>query len=368
MASVVLEGISKHYGHVRAVDEVSLNIGDGQFLTLLGPSGCGKSTTLNLIAGLETPTAGKMWMDGKVVNDISPRDRNIALVFQSYALYPHMTIFENIAFPLKARRRMPDSELRERVKSVAHVLGIEELLSRYPKEISGGQRQRTALGRAMVRNPTVFLMDEPLSNLDAQMRLQMRMELSQLYEKLQTTMVYVTHDQAEAMALSTVIAVMKDGRLIQTGSPLTIYKKPINKFVANFIGERGMNLIDGELSREKGTLWFRDDTFAYGLPEMAGAALAEVSTVNKVILGIRPEHIVLSLTPLEDGLRADVLLTETLGSYSFVHMDILGKRFVAKTAGVIGEFYKGIAWANFDPACIHLFNAVTGLTLDLGRP
>jgi multiple sugar transport system ATP-binding protein len=360
MASIRFESVNKTFDSVQAVRDLNLQIGDGEFLTLLGPSGCGKTTTLNLLAGLEAVDTGKIWIGDRVVNDISPRDRNIALVFQSYALYPHMTVFENIAFPLKARSRVPKSEVAERVKAVARTLNIEDLLSRYPKEISGGQRQRTALGRAMVRNPTVFLMDEPLSNLDAQLRLQMRAELAQLYDDLKTTCVYVTHDQAEAMALSTKIAIMKDGCLIQTGTPLAVYRKPANKFVANFIGERGMNFADGQLVRDEGNVWFRAGKFAYPLPQSMVAESQALPASAQVSLGVRPEHVGLTLDPQQDGIAGNVVLTETYGSHSFVHLDVEGIRFVARTIGMIDEFYKGSIWVRFDPACMHLFDTSTG--------
>ena len=250
--SVRFVDVAKRYGEVIAVAGVNLDIRPGQFVTLLGPSGCGKSTTLNMIAGLELPTEGRIFIGDRDVTTMSPADRDIAMVFQSYALYPHLTIFENIAFPLRARRRrIAEADVVRKVGEAAAILGLEQLLGRFPREVSGGQRQRVALGRAMVRTPTVYLLDEPLSNLDQQLRVQMRSELKDLHQRLGATMLYVTHDQGEALTLSDVIAVMSAGRIEQVGAPKELYSRPANLFVARFLGEPGMNILEGRLDGGK---------------------------------------------------------------------------------------------------------------------
>src|SRR5512136_826242 len=258
MAEVKLDGVSKVYdGKVQAVRDVSLRINDKEFVVLVGPSGCGKSTVLRMIAGLEEITQGSISIDGRVVNDVAPKDRDIAMVFQNYALYPHMTVFENLAFGLKLRK-YPKPEIETRVKNAAKILAIDGYLDRKPKALSGGQRQRVALGRAIVRQPKVFLFDEPLSNLDANLRVQMRTEISRLHHQLQTTMIYVTHDQIEAMSMGDRIVVMRDGVVHQVDTPLNIYHHPVNRFVAGFIGSPTMNFLQGSLVRN-GQLLFRQD-------------------------------------------------------------------------------------------------------------
>src|SRR5512138_2163374 len=249
MANVLLERVSKHFGTVGVIDNLDLHVEDHEFLVLVGPSGCGKSTVLRLIAGLEDVTAGTIRIGGRVVNDVAPKDRDIAMVFQSYALYPHLTVHDNLAFGLKLRK-LPKEEIKRRVKEAADILGIQDLLERKPRQLSGGQRQRVAVGRAIVREPKVFLFDEPLSNLDAKLRVQMRVELKKLHERLQTTIIYVTHDQVEAMTMGDRIVVMKDGLKQQVGAPLELYFRPANKFVAGFIGSPAMNFIEGDLVSE----------------------------------------------------------------------------------------------------------------------
>src|SRR5512136_1853970 len=261
MATVELRNVKKVYeGGVLAVDNCSITINDKEFVVLVGPSGCGKTTTLRMVAGLEEITAGELFIDGKLMNDVAPKDRDIAMVFQNYALYPHMTVYENMAFGLKIRK-FPKKEINERVHEAAGILDIEELLDRKPKALSGGQRQRVAVGRAIVRKPKVFLFDEPLSNLDAKLRVQMRAELSKLHTRLQATMIYVTHDQVEAMTMGEKIVVMKDGLVEQIGTPLGLYNTPVNRFVAGFIGSPPMNFMKVGLKMENGKLWADEGSF-----------------------------------------------------------------------------------------------------------
>jgi multiple sugar transport system ATP-binding protein len=254
MAKVTLENVSKVFGEVEAVKGISLDVEDKEFLVLLGPSGCGKSTTLRMIAGLEELSAGNIYIGEKRVNDTPPRDRDIAMVFQDYALYPHMTVYQNMAFGLKLRK-FPKAEIEQRVREAAGILGIERLLQRKPRELSGGQRQRVAVGRSIVRKPAVFLFDEPLSNLDAKLRGQMRTELSKLHDQLNTTIIYVTHDQVEAMTMGTAIVVMNEGVVNQMGAPMEIYHYPVNKFVGGFIGNPGMNFLDAKIVSEHADLY-----------------------------------------------------------------------------------------------------------------
>jgi len=254
MANVILKEILKKFGDVLAVNKISLEIKDQEFVVFVGPSGCGKTTTLRMIAGLEEVDGGEIYIGDVLVNDVPPKDRDIAMVFQNYALYPHMDVYNNMAFGLKLRK-FPKNEIDQRVKEAAEILGIQELLQRKPKQLSGGQRQRVAVGRAIVRHPKVFLFDEPLSNLDAKLRVQMRAELSKLHDRLKTTMIYVTHDQIEAMTMGDRIVVMRDGLVQQVGSPLELYNKPVNKFVAGFIGTPSMNFLDVVLKKESDTLY-----------------------------------------------------------------------------------------------------------------
>ncbi|MGA9405891.1 MAG: sn-glycerol-3-phosphate ABC transporter ATP-binding protein UgpC [Bacteroidota bacterium] len=291
MASVKLENIRKEYeGGVTAVKDVNIDIADKEFVVLVGPSGCGKSTTLRMIAGLEDISSGTISIDGKIVNDVPPKDRDIAMVFQNYALYPHMTVYENMAFGLKLRK-YPKAEIENRVREAAQILGIEEYLDRKPKALSGGQRQRVAVGRAIVRKPKVFLFDEPLSNLDAKLRVQMRTEISKLHDSLKATMVYVTHDQTEAMTMGDKIVVMKDGLVQQINTPLNLYHTPLNKFVAGFIGSPAMNFMEGTISKKKG-LVFRENGTGVMLELFKGHQAKLKAYLGKAIwLGIRPEHI-----------------------------------------------------------------------------
>jgi len=288
MASVKLEHIYKVYDNkVTAISDANLVINDKEFVVLVGPSGCGKSTLLRMIAGLEDITKGNIYIGEKLVNDVPPKDRNIAMVFQNYALYPHMTVFDNMAFGLKLRK-FPKEEIKKRVHEAAELLGLMQFLDRKPKALSGGQRQRVAVGRAIVRQPQVFLFDEPLSNLDAKLRVQMRIEISKLHHRLQTTMIYVTHDQVEAMTMGDRIVVLKDGVIQQVASPLELYNNPINLFVAGFIGSPAMNFIKGELQRN-GHLYFKTADFNLELNPENQNRLKDYSK-KEIILGIRPEH------------------------------------------------------------------------------
>jgi len=288
MARVVLENVVKVYpGDVKAVDNFNLDINDGEFVVFVGPSGCGKSTTLRMVAGLEEITGGTMRIGDRVINDVAPKDRNIAMVFQNYALYPHMTVYKNMAFGLKLRK-MPKAQIDEKVRSAAKVLGIEPLLERKPKALSGGQRQRVAVGRAIVRDPACFLFDEPLSNLDAKLRVEMRAELKRLHHQLKTTTIYVTHDQEEAMTLGDRVVVMKDGVIQQCDTPLQIYRHPVNRFVAGFLGTPPMNFLEGNILQEQGELWFDEGSQRIVIPDWAKDDLAG-KVGSPVVMGLRPE-------------------------------------------------------------------------------
>lgn len=327
MASLSLKNITKKYPNgFEAVKDFNLEIEDKEFIIFVGPSGCGKSTTLRMVAGLEDITSGELYIDGKLVNDVEPKDRDIAMVFQNYALYPHMTVYDNMAFGLKLRKT-PKEEIDRLVQEAARILDLSHLLDRKPKALSGGQRQRVAMGRAIVRDPKVFLMDEPLSNLDAKLRGQMRIEISKLHQRLGTTIIYVTHDQTEAMTLGTRIVVMKDGVIQQVDTPQNLYDRPANKFVAGFIGAPQMNLLDSTVAKtEKGiTLSFGGNTIV--LPEEKGKKLEEGGYVGKeVVLGIRPEdlHDEEEVVKAAAGctLEAPIRVYEMLGAEVFLYFDI----------------------------------------------
>ena len=312
---VAFSHVNKFFGDVRAVDDLSFAVEEGEFLVLVGPSGCGKTTALRMVAGLERPSSGEISIAGRVVNSVAPRDRDIAMVFQSYALYPHMSVFDNLAFGLK-QRKTPRDEIRTRVADAAAMLGLEPLLTRHPRELSGGQRQRVALGRAIVRRPKVFLMDEPLSNLDAQLRLRTRAEIAALHRRLATTMIYVTHDQVEAMTMGTRIAVMKEGVLQQIDTPRRLYDMPNNTFVATFIGSPSMNLIEGSLQRVGEGVTFAGGGITLDLgPAMA----ARAGGAGSAILGIRPEQFERKPVASAAGaISGEVQLIEPMGSDLFV--------------------------------------------------
>jgi len=316
MAEIELRDVTKRFGKVTAVDRINLTVEDKEFLALVGPSGCGKTTTLRMIAGLEELTEGDIYIGDLKVNDIPPKDRDIAMVFQNYALYPHMSVYKNMSFGLRLRK-FPKGQIDARVKEGARILGIEELLGRKPKELSGGQRQRVAMGRAIVRKPQAFLFDEPLSNLDAKLRVQMRGELAKLHEQLETTIVYVTHDQIEAMTLAERIVVMKDGVIMQMGTPLEVYNNPKNIFVAGFIGSPAMNLLDVRVMEQNGSLFVQGENFRMAVPADLRDRYLKVKD-REAILGIRPQHIfdkgIRGPFPGGEPLRATVEVIEPVGS------------------------------------------------------
>jgi multiple sugar transport system ATP-binding protein len=340
MASVTLKGVSKRFGNVVAVDNVNLDIPDRQFIVLVGPSGCGKTTVLRMVAGLEEITEGEIHIGDRLVNDVAPKDRDIAMVFQNYALYPHMNVYENMAFALKLRK-FPKAEIDRRVKETARLLGIEGLLQRKPKALSGGQRQRVAVGRAIVREPKVFLMDEPLSNLDAKLRVQMRAELSKLHNRLQTTVIYVTHDQTEAMTMGDWIVVMKDGRVQQIGAPLEVYEYPVNMFVAGFIGSPAMNFLKAHLESAGGEFYADFGSFRLPLPqEMRGAERFGEYAGREVILGIRPEDIddaeLHPEHPTEFTVPATIDVVEMMGSEAYLNASVSPFNLVARVEAGTG--------------------------------
>ncbi|MDX9810186.1 MAG: sn-glycerol-3-phosphate ABC transporter ATP-binding protein UgpC, partial [Sphaerochaetaceae bacterium] len=310
-------------GNVKAVDNVNIDIQDREFVVLVGPSGCGKSTTLRMVAGLEDITSGELYIDGKMVNDVPPKDRDIAMVFQNYALYPHMSVYDNMAFGLKIRK-FPKDEIDQRVREAAKILDIEQLLDRKPKALSGGQRQRVAVGRAIVRKPKVFLFDEPLSNLDAKLRVQMRAEISSLHNRLKATMIYVTHDQVEALTMADKIVVMKLGIIQQIGGPLELYNEPNNKFVAGFIGSPPMNFMTMDVVAEGKQLFVDEGTFRLKLTETQCKLLAQY-VGKKVTFGVRPEDVKYSATPIADAtINGEISVIEPLGSETHIYV-VAGK-------------------------------------------
>ena len=331
MATVTLDNITKKFGDTIAVDDVSLTISDGEFVVLLGPSGCGKTTTLNMIAGLETPTSGHISIAGRQVEHVPPDQRDIAMVFQSIALYPHMTAYQNVAFPLKMAK-VEKSEIRQRVQDVADLLRIGELLERKPHELSGGQRQRVALGRAVVRNPAVFLFDEPLSSLDAKLRVDMRVEIKKLHERLGATFIYVTHDQVEAMTMADRIAVMDQAHLLQHGPPPEIYGLPGSTMVAGFLGNPGMNFVSGRIDSANGTKTFKSSGFELALPDDV-----EEDAIRGVTLGIRPESVLVGDHGGDHAtIEGTVFETEPVGSDLFldINFDTTSSDRIAEAAGL----------------------------------
>jgi multiple sugar transport system ATP-binding protein len=332
MASVTYDHVTKRFGDVIAVNDLTIEIADKEFLVFVGPSGCGKTTSLRLLAGLEEITEGNIYIGERLVNDVAPKDRDIAMVFQSYALYPHMSVYDNMAFGLKLRKT-PKAEIERRVREAASMLGIEELLDRKPKQLSGGQRQRVALGRAIVREPAVFLMDEPLSNLDAKLRVATRAELSKLHQRLETTFIYVTHDQMEAMTMGTRICVMRDGILQQVDTPQTLYTAPGNIFVAGFIGSPAMNFFDVTVTGTKEEMYLDGSTFKVRIPTHRAPALADYLG-KQVVFGIRPEdvHDPEYAPPAIAGapVKAKVDVTELMGNEIFLYLLTGPKLFIAR--------------------------------------
>ncbi len=334
MAKVVLQNLSKSYGDVLAVDNLTLQIADGKFVALLGPSGCGKTTILNVIAGLLDPSEGAILIEDVDVRYVPAHQRNMAMVFQSYALYPHLRVFDNLAFPLRMMK-MPKAQIKEKVEWAVDLLNISELLDRKPRELSGGQRQRVALGRAIVREPWAFLMDEPLSNLDAALRLEMRAELKKLHRHLETTTIYVTHDQVEAMNMADEIALLRDGLLQQYGSPYSIYHQPVNTFVAQFVGSPPMNLIPGTLVRQDGRLRFRYREFHIEPPPDLLQRLERYQD-GDVILGVRPEDVVVGHPGAgEDGLKSKVLLQEPYGADQVLELSFEDLSLMVRTSSIL---------------------------------
>jgi multiple sugar transport system ATP-binding protein len=352
LGSVRFEHVTKRYGRVEAVSDLNLDIPDGQFMTLVGPSGCGKSTTLNMLAGLDDVTEGEIYIDDQEVSSLPPGERDIAMVFQSYALYPHMSVRDNLAFALMVRKESREA-IQRKVADAARLLGIAELLDRKPRQLSGGQRQRVALGRALVREPRLFLLDEPLSNLDAKLRVQMRAELKLLFDRLATTVVYVTHDQAEAMTMSDRVAIFDKGVVQQVGTPLDLYNQPSNKFVAGFLGSPPMNFLEAEIADGQ----VRGDGFAFALPAWAGA----IGRGAPVVLGIRPEDV----TPRDHTgpNAAAISLVEPMGSSTIVYTRV-GTNLVAIETGKDTTLGVGSTVSlDVEPNRLHLFDAATGHSL-----
>lgn len=362
MAQVSLTHVSKVFpGNIRAVSDITLGIESKEFVVLVGPSGCGKSTTLRMIAGLEEITEGEIYIGDKLVNDVPAKDRDIAMVFQNYALYPHMTVYENMAFGLRLRK-YSKAEIDQRVKEAADILGIRRLLDRRPKELSGGERQRVAVGRAIVRKPLVFLFDEPLSNLDAKMRVTMRTEINKLHIRLQSTMIYVTHDQVEAMTMGNRIVVMKDGLVQQVADPITLYDKPLNKFVAGFIGSPPMNFLTGRIIRKDSKSYFDEGTFRLKVVDEMIPKLASYEG-KEIIFGIRPEDIYDKLfvqeAPPENTITARVDVVEPMGSEVYLHMATPKQNFIARVGGHDKPEVNRDIDMVFDMGKAHFFNKDT---------
>ncbi len=362
MAEVVLTDIVKTYGTVIAVDNVSLTMEDGEFVTLVGPSGCGKTTTLNLIAGLLDITSGTIAIGGRVINDLDPKDRDIAMVFQNYALYPHKSVYENLAFPLKMRGEKKD-EIERKVRAAADSLGIQELLDRRPRELSGGQQQRVALGRAVVRNPQVFLMDEPLSNLDAKLRVQTRAEIKRLHRDLNATVVYVTHDQLEAMTMSDRVAVMGGGTVHQYGTPLEVFDTPADLFVASFIGSPAMNILRGTLQQTDGKPSVRIGSSRWPLPQRLYAAAQAMNAGPEVAYGIRHRDLTVSRTEAPDSVRGIVYAVEPTGDITFVHVRVGNDPIVASVQPDVTFVPDEDIWLTPDLHRLHFFDGASGLAI-----
>ncbi|NUR94170.1 MAG: ABC transporter ATP-binding protein [Kribbellaceae bacterium] len=360
MAEVRLDGVSKRFADNLVVDNLNLTIEDREFLTLVGPSGCGKSTTLRMICGLERATEGDIYFDGKPVSWLPANKRDVSMVFQSYALYPHKTVGQNIGFALKMMR-MPKATIAEQVLRAARTLDIEDLLDRKPRELSGGQRQRVALGRAIVREAGAYLLDEPLSNLDAQLRVLMRAEIKRLHVDVARTFVYVTHDQVEAMTMSDRIAVMRDGVIQQCATPEEIYEHPANRFVASFMGSPPMNFLTGELADQDGTTHFRSRALTQLL------TTPDDATDRKVLLGIRPEDLTLSTTPVQGHHPGKVFVSEPLGPDVLVTVNIEGELLKARVPTPFRLGHDSTVYVGLDPNRLHLFNATDGTALTAPR-
>jgi ABC-type sugar transport system ATPase subunit len=353
---VKLENLTKYFGKVVGAEDVNLKIKDGEFVALLGPSGCGKTTTLLMIAGIYKPTRGYVYFDDKIVNDLLPKDRNVGMVFQSYALYPHMTVFNNITFPLKLKK-VPKGEMKQRAQKVAEMLQIEELMDRKPAQLSGGQQQRVAVARALVKEPDILLFDEPLSNLDAKLRIQMRAELKRLQMELGITTIYVTHDQVEAMTMSDRIAVMQAGHLQQYSTPEELYDRPQNLFVAGFIGSPPMNFMEVRLEESDGRYSLKRGSFELEIPTSKGAIASKKARGADVVMGIRPEDI--EIVSREKGIPAEVYVTEPLGRDLLIDLKLAGTdvRVLADPSlkAEVGE----VVGLKFNSEKVHLFDPET---------
>jgi multiple sugar transport system ATP-binding protein len=351
-----MHSLNKMYDEVHAVKDVNLDIRDKEFVVLVGPSGCGKTTTLRMVAGLESITSGRILIDDQVVNNLAPMDRDIAMVFQNYALYPHMSVYDNMAFGLKMRK-FDKAEIGKRVQEAAEILGIQEYLKRKPRQLSGGQRQRVALGRAIVRHPRVFLFDEPLSNLDAKLRVQMRVELKKLHERLGTTAIYVTHDQVEAMTLGDRVVVMRDGWVQQVGDPMELYNQPANRFVAGFIGSPAMNFADVRIIAEDGVLWASGDGIRLKVPAPMTNRMASHAGME-VTLGVRPEDLRVAgdADPVEMSLDAVVEVVERLGSEILLDVAVGGATMVASVEPTVAARVHEKLRLAVNPNRLHFFD------------
>jgi multiple sugar transport system ATP-binding protein len=359
MARVAMRGLNKMYDEVHAVIDVNLDINDQEFVVLVGPSGCGKTTTLRMVAGLESITGGQISIDEKVINELPPMDRDIAMVFQNYALYPHMTVYDNMAFGLKMRK-FDKPEIAKRVKEAADILGIQELLKRKPRQLSGGQRQRVALGRAIVRHPRVFLFDEPLSNLDAKLRVQMRVELKKLHERLGTTAIYVTHDQVEAMTLGDRVVVMRDGRVQQVGDPMELYNQPANRFVAGFIGSPAMNFAQVRIAAENGSLWAESKDLCIKVPATIMPRLGRYAGMEAT-LGVRPEDLRIAGAGDDRDLSFDVAVevVERLGSEILLDVAAGSTTMVASVEPTVTTKVHEMLRLAINPERVHFFDSAT---------
>ncbi|HGY11441.1 MAG TPA: sn-glycerol-3-phosphate ABC transporter ATP-binding protein UgpC [Desulfobacterales bacterium] len=364
MAELTFKNVIKKYGKIEVIHKINLDIKNKEFLVLVGPSGCGKSTLLRMVAGLEEISNGTISINGKIVNDIAPKDRGLAMVFQNYALYPHMNVFNNMAFGLQIART-PKDQIKQKVEEVATILGLEDFLKRRPHELSGGQRQRVAMGRAMVRKPSIFLFDEPLSNLDAKLRIQMRAEIKMLHQRVDSTIIYVTHDQVEAMTLADRIVVLRDGYIEQVGTPLELFSKPVNTFVAGFIGTPPMNLVECQIKKQDQNIFVEFETgFQITVPKKEGADHIDNLTDNqKVVLGLRAEEIVpaASDTSLTDNgiFEGTIMVVEPLGNETHLHIEINGVRMMSKSEGkkIFSPNEKLKFHMNLDE--MHIFDAKT---------
>jgi ABC-type sugar transport system ATPase subunit len=357
MADVELIRVTKRFGATVACEDIDLHVGDGEFVTLLGPSGCGKTTTLNMVAGLEEVSAGEIRMGGRPVNDLGPFERDVAMVFQNYALYPHMTVAENIGFTLKLRKR-PKDEVRSRVGQVAETLELSHLLERLPRELSGGQQQRVALGRAVIREPAVFLFDEPFSNLDAALRIRMRSEIKELHQRLRVTSLFVTHDQEEALSISDRIAVMRAGHVEQFGTPDDVYARPATKYVAQFIGSPQMDILEGSIERADDSWQYRVDEVAFEIPGRWGEALAAAG--RPVDLGIRPEFIALGAS----GIAVTVRVAQPIGPFTLVTVGWDGGTLTSRVPGIAHLQPGNTAYVGLDPSGLLFFDRESGQRID----